>query len=77
MYCGATKDGPAAATAAVVVPARPGGARSADASDASTFLARYRTAIDITLLALAAPIAILAIATSFTVALVARLLRRR
>ena len=75
MYCGSPKDAPAAAP--IAVPVRPGGARSADASDAGTFLARNRTAIDVVLLVMAAPIAVLAISTSFAVQLAARVLRRR
>ena len=62
----APKDGPAAA---VAVPARPDGARSEDKSEAGKFLAKNRTAIDVVLLVLAAPIAVLAISTSFAVRL--------
>jgi hypothetical protein len=75
MYCGAAKD--AAAAAPVTVPLRPDGGRAASVGPAAGFLARHRSTIDLTLLVLAAPIAVLALATSFAVQLAARVLRRR
>ncbi len=75
MYCGSSKDGVSAGPAAVIK--RPDVARTASTSEVGGWLERHRTTIDVALLVLALPIAVLSITTSLLVKIVLRLLRRR
>lgn len=75
MYCGSSKDGVSAGPASV--PKRPDVSRTEATGQVGGWLQRHETTIDVALLVLALPIAVLSITTSLLVKVVLRLLRRR